>query len=67
MFIVDGAHLTEFTVHLEKSAINATDRRKAKEEKSVADTVESVQYKDKESEDNQMDRHKEVEIVDNNK
>lgn len=54
-------------VHLDKAAINLAKMRGEKEDKSVTVTVTAVQYKEKESQDDQMDRKKEVETVDDNK
>lgn len=56
--------MLDVIVHLEKAAINPAEKREEKEGKSVIDTGAAVDYKENESGDDQMDRPKDVETVD---
>lgn len=61
-----GLDFPDVFVHLDKVAINPAEERGKKEDKSVTDSVAPIHYKEKKSQDDYMDRYKEVKTVDGN-
>lgn len=53
-------------VHLNQATTNSAERRGEKEYNSVTNTIAAIDYKEKESQDDQMDRHKEFVTIDDN-
>lgn len=61
-----GPALPDFIVYLEQAAINPAEMRVKKQDKSITDTIAAAYYKEKEAQDDQMERHKKGENVNDN-
>lgn len=64
MLIGVRTELPDVIIHLDQAAIPPAKVRREKEDKSVTDTIKAEYYKEMEHQDNKMDRHKELETVD---
>lgn len=58
--------MPDVVAHLDLAVIDTAEMRGKNEEKSLTDTIAAVQFKEMESEDDQMARHQKVGTIDSN-
>lgn len=61
-----GTDLPDVIVRLNQVVISTDEMRVEEKERSVTDSVEAMCYKEKELQDDQIDKHKEVWNIDDN-